>query len=141
MPASLVPASLACRAAVVGVLALAATSALANPSRNGPMSGEEIRQMVLGNRVFLATPLGGEFPLNYRANGQVDGSGEAIGLGRFVQPKDKGRWWIAGNALCQQWETWYDGKRICFTIERVGPNAITWRQDNGETGRARLAAR
>lgn len=97
--------------------------------------------MVKSNRVFLSTPLGGEFPLNYRPNGQVDGTGEAIGLGRFVQPKDSGRWWITGDSLCQQWQTWYDGKRICFTIERVGPQSIIWRQDNGDTGKARLSVR
>lgn len=115
--------------------------AVASSSSDGLLSGEEIRELVLRNRVFLATPLGGEFPINYRASGQVDGTGEGIGLGRFVQPKDKGRWWISGNSLCQQWESWYDGKRICFTIERVGANAIIWRQDNGDTGRARLATR
>jgi hypothetical protein len=135
-------ASLLGLSAVVLTAGLAASlPASANPSRGELLSGAEIRELVLRNRVFLATPLGGEFPINYRASGQVDGSGEAIGLGRFVQPKDKGRWWISGNSLCQQWESWYDGKRICFTIERVGAKAIIWRQDNGDVGRARLAER
>ncbi len=39
-----------------------------------------------------ATPFGGEFPLNYRRNGKVDGNGEALGLGRWVKPEDTGRW-------------------------------------------------
>jgi len=103
------------------------------------LSGPEIREIVLENRVYLATPLGGELPLNYRANGVVDGSGEAIGLGRFLQPKDKGRWWIADNRLCQQWERWYDGAQMCFTLRRAGDNALVWQKDDGESGRARLA--
>jgi hypothetical protein len=125
----------------LALCALPVAIAPAVASGGEKLSGEEIRQMVTTNRVFLATPLGGEFPLNYRPNGQVDGSGEAIGLGRFVQPKDSGRWWIAGNALCQQWQTWYDGKRICFTIQRTGPKTIIWRQDSGDSGTARLAVR
>ena len=126
---------------VVLLAALGAAPVSANPARTGPMSGAEIREMVLQNRVFLSTPLGGEFPMNYRASGQVDGSGEAVGLGRFVQPKDKGRWWIAGDSLCQQWETWYEGKRLCFVIERTGPNSFLWKQDNGDSGRGRISAR
>jgi hypothetical protein len=105
------------------------------------MSAEEIRTSIIGQRIFLATPLGGEIPLNYRPDGQVDGSGEAVGLGRFFQPKDKGRWWIAGNQLCQKWETWYKGERICFTLERKGETSFIWRRDNGESGTARRASR
>lgn len=111
----------------------AATPALANT-----LSGEDIRREIIGKRIFLATPLGGELPLNYRRDGRVDGSGEAIGLGRFFRPTDDGRWWIDGNRLCQQWRTWYDGQQMCFTLRRTSEGRLAWRRDNGETGVARI---
>ncbi len=103
-----------------------------------PLSGEEIRQLVTGKRIYLSTPLGGELPLYYQPNGSVNGSGEAIGLGRFFAPRDSGRWFITGNRLCQQFEKWYDGQRLCFTVTDLGNNRIRWVRDNGEQGIARL---
>ncbi len=105
---------------------------------NTPLQGDGIRQMVSGKRIYLAAPVGGEFPLYYRADGQVDGSGEAVGLGRFLKPKDKGRWWVKGDSLCQKWETWYEGRTICFTLTDLGGNRLRWVQDNGDTGVARI---
>ncbi len=105
---------------------------------NTPVEGDAIKQLVSGKRIYLAAPIGGEFPLFYRPDGQVDGSGEAIGLGRFLKPKDKGRWWVRGNNLCQKWETWYDGKTICFTLTDLGGSKVKWIQDNGDTGVARI---
>lgn len=132
------------RVALVPILlsvVVSAASANSPSDAAGPVSGEEMRRLVTQNRVYLATPLGGELPLTYYSDGRVDGSGEAVGLGRWLAPKDRGRWWIAGNQLCQQWEQWYDGKRFCFTIERVGAASIIWRRDDGSSGRARLARR
>lgn len=110
-------------------------------NERGLMTADEIREAVTANRVYLATPLGGELPMNYRPGGRVDASGEAIGLGRFFQPRDEGRWWINNNQLCQQWQQWYKGERMCFTLQRTGGNQLIWRRDNGESGRARLAPR
>ena len=122
---------------------LLAPAAFANSPAGGkePVAGEEMRRLVTQNRIYLSTPLGGELPLTYFADGRVDGSGEAVGLGRWLAPKDQGRWWIAGNQLCQQWEQWYDGKRFCFTLEKAGPATVIWRRDDGYSGRARLARR
>ena len=127
-------------AALTGAaLVTAGALTIAVASERSVLKGDEIREIVAANRIYLATPLGGEMPLNYRAGGKVDGSGEAIGLGRFFRPKDSGRWWIAGDSLCQQWQTWYDGARMCFTLQRVGANGLIWRRDNGESGKARFA--
>lgn len=120
------------------ILVLAAALSASAPAMAETLSGSEIRDLVNGRRIYLATPLGGELPMNYRSGGMLDASGEAIGLGRFLQPKDRGRWWIAGDRLCQQWQSWYDGKRICFTLSRRGESRLFWRQDNGDTGLARL---
>ncbi len=105
---------------------------------NTPVEGEAIKQLISGKRIYLAVPAGGEFPLYYRADGQVDGSGEAVGLGRFLKPNDKGRWWVDGKSLCQKWETWYEGKTICFTLTDLGGSKLKWIQDNGDTGIARI---
>ena len=117
------------------ILAALATVPAAHASS---FSASEIRADIIGHTVYLATPFGGEFPLNYRSSGRVDGDGEALGLGRWVQPNDEGRWWIDGNRLCQQFENWYEGTPMCFQLTRTGENTLNWVRDNGETGRARI---
>lgn len=113
---------------------MAATVALAN----NRLDNDEIRERVTGKRIYLAAPLGGEFPLYYRRDGRVDGTGEALGLGRFIRPTDSGRWWVRNDKLCQQWTTWYEGKPMCFTLTEQGNGRVRWVQDNGDTGVARI---
>jgi hypothetical protein len=103
------------------------------------LAGQDLRRAISGKRVYLATPLGGEFPLYYRTDGRVDGSGEAVGLGRFLKPTDSGRWWVDGARLCQQWQTWYDGRVFCFSVIEKGNGRIGWLRDDGASGIARLA--
>lgn len=114
---------------------LAATAGIAAARE---FTADDIRSRISGNRIYLAAPLGGEFPLFYRQDGRVDGTGEALGIGRWVRPTDSGRWWISGNRLCQQWQSWYDGKRMCFQLIDLGQNRLRWNQDNGDTGVARI---
>jgi hypothetical protein len=95
--------------------------------------------LVTGRTVYLAAPLGGEFPLKYKANGSVSGDGQAVGLGRFFAARETGRWFMQGNNLCQQFPTWYSGQRLCFTVQELGNRRIRWTRDNGETGIARVA--
>lgn len=122
------------RFALIATLILTAAPAFASET----LSGDELKQTVSGKQVFLATPLGGEFPLNYRSNGVVDGSGKAVGLGKFMQPTDSGTWWVDGSKLCQKWKNWYDGKQFCFTITSKGPKSIAWKRDDGLSGTARI---
>jgi hypothetical protein len=114
-----------------------ASTVLANTVEN-QIKGETIRKMISGKRIYLAAPLGGEFPLYYQPDGRVDGTGEALGIGRLIRPSDSGRWWIAGDSMCQRWQTWYEGRTICFTLYNLGSNKLRWNQDNGDTGVARL---
>lgn len=120
--------------AVLAALCLAASGAAAADD----LKGEALRRTVSGKRVYLATPLGGEFPLNYRADGVVDGSGAAVGLGRWMQTTDSGSWWVDGDRLCQKWRSWYKGKPFCFTIRATGPGTIAWTRDDGFAGTARI---
>jgi hypothetical protein len=127
-------------ATVASVMAGAAVSAPASANtESGKLSGNDLRGAVAGKRIYLAVPLGGEFPLYYQPNGRVDGSGEAVGLGRFLKPSDSGRWWVSGDRLCQKWQTWYDGKVFCFTVSRSAPGRIDWVRDDGMKGTARIA--
>jgi hypothetical protein len=122
----------------LAALALLSGSVTAAQAQGRELSGDELRELVTGRTVYLSTPLGGELPLNYRRNGTVDGNGQAIGLGRFFAPRDSGRWFIAGNRLCQQFQNWYNGERLCFTVTLLGNNRIRWVRDNGERGLARV---
>ena len=122
---------------ILGALASGAGAAAAN--ENGvSLRGEALRDAVSGKRIYLSVPLGGELPLYYQANGRVDGSGEAAGLGRFLKPTDSGRWWVEGERLCQQWETWYQGRVFCFTVKKLPQNRIAWARDDGQSGIARI---
>ena len=102
------------------------------------LKGDALKSFISGKRVYLAVPLGGELPLNYRSNGRVDGTGEAVGLGRYMKPTDSGRWWVSGNRLCQKWQEWYDGKTFCFTVTKLSDNRIRWVRDDGRSGVARV---
>ena len=80
----------------------------------------DIRSQIIGKTIYLAAPMGGEFPLNYHPSGEVDGSGKALGLGKFIQPTDKGRWWIQSDKLCQQFKVWYDGSPMAAIVWYCG---------------------
>lgn len=128
------------RLAVAALTLAAAISAGALPASatSGPLDADGIKSTVGGKRIYLATPFGGEFPLNYRPGGVVDGDGEALGLGKMMALTDKGRWWIDGNRLCQQWQEWYEGRTYCFTLTRTGAKSLRWLRDDGLAGTARI---
>ena len=119
------------------VIALGLTP-LAAPAEAERLSGAELQSFISGKRVYLAVPLGGEIPLTYRHGGVVDGTGEAAGLGRYMTPKDRGRWWVSGDRLCQKWQEWYGGRTFCFTVTKLADNRIRWVRDDGKSGVARL---
>ncbi|MEI2298924.1 hypothetical protein [Ensifer sp. MJa1] len=120
----------------IGIAALSAATASGAAAER--YKANEIEGEIVGRRIFLAAPLGGEFPLNYRRSGSVDGNGEALGLGRFVKPKDTGTWWIQSDRLCQRFGTWYEGRSMCFELYRVDEERLKWIRDDGKTGIARI---
>ena len=117
--------------ALTGIVAAAADDGRA-------LNGQEIKDTISGRRIYLHMPLG-EFPLYYRTDGVVDGSGQAMGLGRLMQPTDSGKWWIEKDALCQRWQKWYSGRQYCFAIRSISPGRIFWRRNDGLSGTARVA--
>ncbi len=122
-------------ASCVAALACIATF---TPAHAEVLDSAGIRKLVTGRTIYLAAPLGGEFPLNYRPDGTVTGDGTAVGLGRFLAAKETGRWSVSGDLLCQQFPTWNKGARVCFTLERLVDGKIRWVQTNGDQGLARL---
>jgi hypothetical protein len=102
-------------------------------------SDGEIKTLVSGKRVYLKVPLGGEFPLYYAASGKVTGDGSALGLGKFLAPRETGRWWVSAGKLCQQFPSWYDGETKCFRLAPTDETRLRWRRDDGYSGRARIA--
>lgn len=115
-----------------------ALTLLAAPAMAESLSGHQLKSFISGKRVFIAVPMGGEIPLNYRSGGVVDGTGEAVGLGRYMAPRDSGRWWVDGARLCQKWREWYGGKTFCFTVSKLAPDRIRWVRDDGKSGVARV---
>ncbi|KPB01361.1 hypothetical protein [Ahrensia marina] len=124
-------------AAIVGILGITLTSNYVNAGEQ--LSGAELKNFVSGKRVYLKIRLGGEFPLEYRSNGQVTGDGTKTGLGKYFAPKETGKWFVDGEKLCQQFPTWYKGRVSCFTIEKTGQTTLNWTRDDGYSGTARIS--
>ena len=108
------------------------------PGMAQQLSGEEIKALISGKRVYLSTPYGLEFPLRYRANGEVNGDASGFKLAGMFAPKETGKWWVEGEKLCQKWPSWYDGKTLCFSVRQTGRASISWTRDDGLSGTARI---
>jgi hypothetical protein len=121
-------------------VAIGAAMLVSSPAQAETLRGNELKSLVSGKRIYLKTPFGGEFPLYYQTSGAVSGDGTALGLGKFMAPRETGKWWVDGKNLCQQWPTWYDGKATCFTVEKTGPRTINWLRDDGKSGTARIGS-
>ena len=120
------------------ILTSSVAFAVTEPESGEKLLGPSINQTVAGRRIYLSVPFGGEFPLFYQKDGRVDGSGEAVGLGKFLSPTDSGKWWVENNKLCQQWTQWYEGKVFCFKLEKLPDDKLIWRRDDGYEGIARI---
>lgn len=123
---------------IIGTFIAVLLVASASQAAADRYTAQEIREGIVGRRIFLAVPLGGEFPLNYRNGGRVDGSGEALGLGRIAKPNDTGNWWIEADRLCQKFRSWYDGRPMCFELYRIDDTRLKWIRNDGKSGTARI---
>lgn len=109
-----------------------------SPALAEPLSGDGIKKMISGKNVYLSTPYGLEFPLRYNTNGTVSGDASGFSMAKMLAPKETGKWWVKGPKLCQQWKTWYDGKALCFTVNKTGKSTLSWKRDDGLAGTARV---
>ena len=104
-------------------LALPATASLAEPTT---LAGDELRQAISGKTVFLNIS-GFELPIRYAANGRMSGkmSTIAASFSRGDGASDSGKWWVAGDQLCQEWSSWMDGKSYCYRLTRDAARPCT----------------
>jgi len=116
-------------------LALLATVSLAEPTT---LAGDELRQAISGKTVFLNIS-GFELPIRYAANGRMSGkmSTVAASFSRGDGAQDRGKWWVAGDQLCQQWSSWMEGKSYCYRLTRDG-STVYWARNDGRSGTARI---
>jgi hypothetical protein len=116
-------------------LALPATGSLAEPTT---LAGDELRQAISGKTVFLNIS-GFELPIRYAANGRMSGkmSTVAASFSRGNGAQDRGKWWVAGDQLCQQWSSWMEGKSYCYRLTRDG-STVHWARNDGRSGTARI---
>jgi len=120
---------------VAACLALPATAALAEPTT---LAGDELRQAISGKTVYLNIS-GFELPIRYAANGRMSGkmSTVAASFSRGDGAQDRGKWWVSGDQLCQQWTAWMDGKAYCYKLTRNG-STVQWVRNDGRSGTARI---
>ena len=73
------------------------------------------------------------------ANGRMSGkmSTIAASFSRGDGAQDRGKWWVAGDQLCQQWSSWMDGKSYCYKLTRDGAT-VHWVRNDGHSGTARI---
>ena len=120
---------------VAAGLSLPATATLAEPAT---LAGDELRQAISGKTVYLNIS-GFELPIRYAANGRMSGkmSAMAASFSRGDGAQDRGKWWVAGDQLCQQWTSWMDGKSYCYRLTRNGAK-VQWVRNDGRSGTARI---
>jgi hypothetical protein len=120
---------------VAASFALPLAAATAEPAT---LAGDELRQAISGKIVYLNIS-GFELPINYAANGRMSGkmSTVAASFSRGDGAQDRGKWWVAGDQLCQQWTSWMDGKAYCYKLTRNG-STVRWVRNDGRSGTARI---
>jgi hypothetical protein len=120
---------------VAASLALPLAAAAAEPAT---LAGDELRQAISGKTVYLNIS-GFELPINYAANGRMSGkmSTVAASFSRGDGAQDRGKWWVAGDQLCQQWTSWMDVKAYCYKLTRNG-STVRWVRNDGRSGTARI---
>jgi hypothetical protein len=125
----------------VGTLVIAmALTLLATAARAElvTLSGDGLRNAISGKTVFLNIS-GFELPISYAANGRMSGKMGAVAasFARGNGAQDRGKWWVAGNQLCQQWSSWMEGKSYCYRLTREGAT-VHWVRNDGRSGTARV---
>ena len=122
-------------AAIIAALIFGAVYASAATT----LSGDALRGAITNKTVFLKIS-GFELPIQYSSAGTMKGSMGTVAAA-FVTgdgSSDRGRWWVAGNQLCQKWSTWMEGQPYCYTLSRNGSH-VRWVRNDGRSGTARIA--
>jgi hypothetical protein len=122
----------------LGAFALPQGVAFAAETDSTLLAGEDLRRAVSGKTVYLKIS-GFELPIRYAAGGSMSGSMSAVAaaLARGDGASDHGKWWIAGDQLCQRWTSWMDGSTYCYRLTLKG-SSVRWVRNDGRSGTARI---
>lgn len=105
------------------------------------LKGPKLRSAVTGKTIYLSVATGVELPIKYRSGGFMSGrlKGLASIIPTSMPKKDKGRWWIAKNSLCQTWNKWLKSKSYCYKLSQV-KGRVFWKRNDGASGTARIVS-
>ena len=118
------------------IMVIATGTAVAQESQ-AQMDNDALRRAVAGRTVHLATPLG-SLPIKYRLDGTMSGS--AGSLASYTgSERDRGRWWVVADKLCQRWNMWLDAKSYCFRLRQQDGSTVHWTRNDGVSGVATIA--
>lgn len=120
-------------------IAAVALGLLAFAAEAQQMTGTALRQNIPGAVIHLDTPLGSVVPISYAQDGTIEGKAGAVAF-YLGSEKDRGKWWIEGSTVCHQWNTWFDGKKKCLSVNLKPGNRIDWADQDGGTGTATVIA-
>ena len=88
-----------------------------------PLTGEQIKQGVLGNSIVSDAP-SGPFRVYFPDEERV--------LGRHSRHyHDEGAWRVTEQGICLRWNNWWGNVERCFEIVRDG-DVITWIDPYGD---------
>jgi len=97
----------------------ALTFVFALPAHAATLSGDEIRDKLIGKRLDWVGDNGSKGKARHRKNGKSTLT--VTSPDRF---KDTGSWRIKGNKLCSTWTRVRDGKEGCTTVKATGDKRI-----------------
>lgn len=77
--------------------------------------GKELKDRIANGDLAVMTGTDYEFPvaITLKPDGSIEGKSDN---GYY----DIGRWWLRGDTLCHQWESWFDGLRKCHGVMADG---------------------
>ncbi len=118
---------------VIATLALFASFVSASAAEI--VTADAVRPTLAGKTIQIATPIG-RVPVNFRPDGSMTGGSQ--GLASYaMSTSDRGRWWVSGNKVCQQWQSWFDKATHCFELRRDGQK-LYW-SGSGRSGVATIS--
>lgn len=123
----------------VAAAAIFATGIGAACAAGTTLAGDDLRSAISDKTVFLKIS-GFELPIHYSSGGTMTGrmSAVAAALAGGAGVADRGKWWVDGRKLCQQWSRWMDGQTYCYTLSQSGAR-VHWVRHDGRSGTARIA--
>jgi hypothetical protein len=123
-------------AAVVMTVAGSAVASGLDHRVPGVMNDEALKQALTDKTIHLSTPLG-HLPIRFRADGTMSATANPDLASYVGSARDRGRWWIVSNQLCQRWNSWLDGRLYCFKLRQHG-RMVYWMRNDGLTGVATI---